>query len=64
MGNTINLKCLVAPTKGEFNVGKIYEAYSGWYDADAGETEMRVYDNIKVCRRFRDFDWMQYFEEV
>ena len=23
----------------------VYEGYEGWYDADAGETEMRIYDN-------------------
>ena len=64
MRNNIKLKCIVASPKGEFNIGKIYEAYSGWYDADEGETEMRVYDNIKVCRCFRDYEWLQYFEEI
>lgn len=64
MRNNIKLKCIASPVKGKFIVGKIYNACEGWYDADAGEIEMRVYDDNDYRCRFRDFDWTKYFEEV
>ena len=69
MRNNIKLKCVNIPLKngythGSWNIGFIYNAYEGWYDADAGETEMRIYDNNNICCRFRDYSWEKYFKEV
>ena len=41
----------------------VYEGYEGWYDAEAGETEMRIWDNNGKCCRFRDYVWLKYFKE-
>lgn len=30
----------------------MYSVYEGWYDAEAEETEMRIYDNDSKCCRF------------
>ena len=64
MRNNIKFKCIASPAKGNFIVGKIYNACEGWYNADDGEIEMRVYDDNDNCYRFRDFNWTKYFEEV
>ena len=39
------------------------EEYSPMYDIEAGETEMRIYDNDDKCCRFRDYEWLTYFKE-
>lgn len=59
----LEFKCIKIPSKGKFDMYSVYEGYEDWYDADAGETEMRIYDNDDKCCRFRDYDWLQYFKE-
>ena len=34
----------------------MYSVYEGWYDAEAIEIEMRIYDNDNKCCRFRDYE--------
>lgn len=41
----------------------MYSVYEGWYDAEAGEIEMRIYDNDDKCCHFRDYEWLTYFKE-
>jgi len=63
MDINLKFKCIKVPTIGSFDIYSVYEGYEGWYDADAGETEMRIWDNNCKCCRFRDYDWLQYFKE-
>ena len=63
MNINLKFKCIKVPTIGNFDMYSVYEGCEGWYDADAGETELRILDNGKCCR-FRDYVWLQYFKEV
>ena len=56
----LKFKCIKIPSKGKFDM---YSVYEGWYDAEAGEIEMRIYDNDDKCCRFRDYEWLTYFKE-
>ena len=60
----LNFKCIKVPKIGSFDIYSTYEGYEGWYDAEAGETELRIWDNNKKCCRFRDYEWLEYFKEL
>ena len=56
----LEFKCIKIPSKGKFDM---YSVYEGWYDVEAGETEMRIYDNDGKFCRFHDYEWLTYFKE-
>ena len=64
MGKNLKYKCIKVPSKGNFDIYSEYEGYIGWYDADSGETELRIWDNDEKCCRFRDYCWLEYFKEL
>lgn len=63
MKTNVKFICIKFPPNGNFNLNSIYEAQHGWFNADAGETELRIWDENNKCYRFRDYSWLEYFKE-
>jgi hypothetical protein len=66
MRKDLKFRCHAVPagTIGLYTVGKVYDGYEGWWDAETGETCIRIYTNFGKYHSFRDNNWNKYFEEI